>query len=135
MQDELRNKISHPNSICFEVTETATIANIGQAQKFIHSIKSLGCRFALDDFGSGLSSFSYLKELDVDFLKIDGSFVRDMLNDKKDHSIVKAITQLGHSMEIQTIAEYVEDDDIMQAVKDIGVDFGQGYGIGRPGPL
>jgi len=123
-----------PAKICFEVTETAAIANITHAQKFIHAVKKLGCCFALDDFGSGLSSFSYLKELDVDFLKIDGAFTRDILTDQKDLSIVEAITQLGKSMGILTIAEFVENDEIMQKITDIGVGFGQGYGIQPPHP-
>lgn len=123
-----------PTNICFEVTETAAIANISQAQKFIHAVKKLGCSFALDDFGSGLSSFSYLKELEVNFLKIDGAFTRDILTDQKDLSIVEAITQLGKSMGIQTIAEFVENDEIMQKVTEIGVGYAQGYGIQIPQP-
>ena len=124
-----------PTTICFEVTETAAIANITKAQKFIRSIKALGCRFALDDFGSGLSSFSYLKDLDVDYLKIDGSFIRDIQHDNNNSSIVEAITQLGKSMGILTVAEFVENDEIIKIIKEIGVDFGQGYGIDKPKPL
>jgi len=135
VENELQRNISDPTQICFEVTETAAITNINQAQKFIHAIKELGCRFALDDFGSGLSSFSYLKDLEVDYLKIDGAFIRDVTHDSKDRSIVEAITQVGRSMGIKTIAEYVEDDDIIKIIKEIGVDFGQGYGIQRPEQL
>ena len=135
VENELQRQIQDPTQICFEVTETAAIANISQAQKFIHAIKSLGCRFALDDFGSGLSSFTYLKELEVDYLKIDGAFIRDVTHDRKDRSIVEAITQVGRSMGISTIAEYVENDEIIKIIKEIGVDFGQGYGIERPKQL
>ena len=135
VQDQLTREMLDPAKICFEITETAAIANITQAQKFIHAVKALGCRFALDDFGSGLSSFTYLKELDIDFLKIDGAFVRDILHDQKDHSIVEAITQLGRAMKMQTIAEFVESDEIMEKIKEIGVDYGQGYGIQKPKPL
>jgi len=135
VQDSLSRELLDPARICFEITETAAIANIARAQKFIHEIKTLGCRFALDDFGSGLSSFTYLKELEVDYLKIDGSFVKDIMTDKKDHSIVEAITQLGRSMGIQTIAEYVENRKIMSVISKIGVDYGQGYGIEHPTPF
>ena len=135
VQNQFTKETLDPARICFEVTETAAIANIAKAQKFIHSIKALGCHFALDDFGSGLSSFAYLKELDIDFLKIDGSFVRDIMHDKKDYAIVEAITQLGRSMDILTIAEFAENDEILNKIKEIGVDFAQGYGIQRPKPL
>ena len=135
VQDQLTREALDPRRICFEVTETAAIKNIAKAQRFIHAVKELGCMFALDDFGSGLSSFSYLKALDIDFLKIDGAFVRDMVDDKKDCSIVEAITQLGRSMGIQTVAEFVENDGILEKLREIGVDYAQGYGIARPGPL
>jgi diguanylate cyclase (GGDEF)-like protein/PAS domain S-box-containing protein len=135
IQEQLSRTMLDPLKVCLEVTETAAIANISQAQKFIHSIKSLGCRFALDDFGSGLSSFTYLKELDVDFLKIDGAFVRDVVHDRKDCSIVEAMNQIGRAMGIQTIAEYVENDEIMKKVIELGVDYAQGFGIEKPKPL
>jgi diguanylate cyclase (GGDEF)-like protein/PAS domain S-box-containing protein len=125
----------NPDCICFEVTETATITNLHMARKLMAEIKALGCWFALDDFGSGLSSFEYLKNLPVDYLKIDGCFVRDMVNNKIDHAMVAAINQIGHVMGIQTIAEFVENDQIMHKLKKLGVDYAQGYAISRPTPL
>ena len=121
-----------PDFICFEVTETAAITNLHMTRKLMAEIKALGCWFALDDFGSGLSSFEYLKNLPVDYLKIDGCFVRDMVNNKIDHAMVAAINQIGHVMGIQTIAEFVENDEIMQKLRKIGVDYAQGYAISRP---
>jgi diguanylate cyclase (GGDEF)-like protein len=124
-----------PEKICFEITETAAIANFDVAMEFISSIKKLGCRFALDDFGSGLSSFAYLKKLPVDLLKIDGQFVKDMINDPIDFEIVKSIKGIGHAMNMDIIAEYVENEKIFSSLKLLGVDFAQGFGIGKPMPL
>lgn len=121
--------------ICFEITETAAINSLIQAAQLIHAIKAMGCRFALDDFGSGLSSFAYLKHLPVDYLKIDGSFVRDMVEDSIDRAIVAAMNKVGHLMGIQTIAECVETAAIVEMLKSLGVDYAQGYSIGRPRPL
>jgi diguanylate cyclase (GGDEF)-like protein/PAS domain S-box-containing protein len=121
--------------ICFEVTETAAIANLGAAMRFFSTLKGLGCRFALDDFGTGLSSFSYLKNLPVDFLKIDGQFVRNMAIDPIDHAMVKSINEIGHLMGLQTIAEFVESDQILAELRVIGVDYAQGYAIGKPQPF
>jgi diguanylate cyclase (GGDEF)-like protein/PAS domain S-box-containing protein len=135
VQEQLTREMLDPSQFCFEVTETAAITNITRVRHFIKAIKDLGCRFALDDFGSGLSSFAYLKELPVDFLKIDGSFVRDITRDQKDYSIVESISRLGHSLGIKTVAEFVEDEDILSYVKNIGIDYAQGYGVGRPEPL
>jgi len=121
--------------ICFEITETAAISNLSTAIKFISTLKEFGCRFALDDFGSGLSSFGYLKNLPVDHLKIDGMFVKNIIDDPIDHAMVKSINEIGHVMGMQTIAEFVENDAIKCMLKDIGVNYGQGYGIGKPQPF
>jgi len=121
--------------ICFEITETAAISNIVSAKKFISTLKELGCRFALDDFGSGLSSFAYLKNLPVDYLKIDGMFVKDIIDDPIDHAMVKSINEVGHVMGMKTIAEFVENDEIKGMLREIGVNYAQGYGIDIPMPL
>jgi diguanylate cyclase (GGDEF)-like protein/PAS domain S-box-containing protein len=121
--------------ICFEVTETAAITNLNKATEFIKMLKEFGCRFALDDFGSGLSSFGYLKNLPVDFLKIDGMFVKNIVDDPIDHAMVKSINEIGHVMGMETIAEFVENDEIKGMLREIGVDFAQGYGIAKPTPF
>lgn len=121
--------------VCFEITETAAILNLDNARQFILALKKLGCTFALDDFGSGLSSFAYLKTLPVDFVKIDGFFVRDIVKDSVDHAMVKAINDMAHAMDKQTIAEFVEDREILEMLVDLGVDYVQGYGIAQPVPL
>jgi diguanylate cyclase (GGDEF)-like protein len=118
--------------VCFEITETAAIANIGLAADFIREIKRTGCRFSLDDFGSGLSSYSYLKHLPVDFLKIDGMFVRDIVNNANDFAVVKSINEIGHFMGMKTIAEHVESAEILERLRQIGVDYAQGNGVERP---
>jgi diguanylate cyclase (GGDEF)-like protein/PAS domain S-box-containing protein len=120
------------HKICFEVTETAAIANLSYAIKFINSLKEQGCSFSLDDFGSGLSSFAYLKNLPVDYLKIDGFFVKDILDDKVDLAMVKAINEVGHVMGKKTIAEFVENEEIFNLLNELGVDYAQGYGISKP---
>jgi diguanylate cyclase (GGDEF)-like protein/PAS domain S-box-containing protein len=124
-----------PERFCFEITETAAIGNLKQATGLITELKKSGCRFALDDFGSGLSSFTYLKYLPVDYVKIDGSFVRDMVVEPIDHAMVAAINQVGHTMGIQTIAEYAESEAIVAQLKALNVDYAQGYAIGSPRPL
>ncbi|MFT5738704.1 MAG: diguanylate cyclase (GGDEF)-like protein/PAS domain S-box-containing protein [Gammaproteobacteria bacterium] len=127
------NKYSiSPDRLCFEVTETAAISNLKSATRFIEQLKARGCCFALDDFGSGLSSFGYLKNLPVDYLKIDGMFVKDMVDDPIDCSMVKSINDIGQVMGMETIAEFVENDEIKQMLIEIGVDCVQGYGIGKP---
>ncbi len=122
-------------SICFEITETAAIANLSRAAGHISELKKLGFRFALDDFGSGLSSFGYLKSLPVDYLKIDGSFVKDIVDDPIDRTMVRSINEVGHIMGKRTIAEYVESDEVLEVLRKIGVDYAQGYGIAEPQPL
>jgi Amt family ammonium transporter len=124
-----------PRRVCFEITETAAIAKLTNAVALISRLKQRGFLFALDDFGSGLSSFGYLKNLPVDFLKIDGSFIKDIVDDPIDRAMVRSINDLGHLMGKQTIAEYVEDEKILNVVRDLGVDFAQGYWISRPRPL
>jgi len=119
-------------TFCFEVTETAAIANLKQANEFLSSLRSRGCKIALDDFGSGLSSFAYLKELPIDYLKIDGLFVKDIAIDNIDRAFVESINQIGQVMGLETIAEFVENTDIMKILTDIGVDYAQGYGIHKP---
>jgi diguanylate cyclase (GGDEF)-like protein/PAS domain S-box-containing protein len=118
--------------VCFEITETAVIANLNKARHFIHALREIGCRFSLDDFGSGLSSFGYLKNLEVDFLKIDGMFVKAIVNNKIDRAMVESINNVGHVMGLHTIAEFAENDDIINMLKEIGVDYAQGYGVARP---
>ena len=128
----------YPNlttKICFEITETAAISNLESARRFIKELKSIGCRFALDDFGSGLSSFGYLKKLPVDFLKIDGCFVRDIVDDPVDLAMVRSINDIGHLMGTKTIAEFVENDEVKELLQQLGVDYVQGYGIAKPLPL
>jgi diguanylate cyclase (GGDEF)-like protein/PAS domain S-box-containing protein len=122
-------------SICFEITETAAIANLDKAQRFIEEIRALGCRFSLDDFGAGMSSFAYLKHLPVDFLKIDGGFVKDMADDPIDRAMVEAINSVGHVMGKRTIAEFVDSDRVMAVLREIGVDYAHGYGVAKPKPF
>ena len=118
--------------ICFEITETAAIASYSQANRFIHALKELGCKFALDDFGTGLSSFGYLKHFPVDFLKIDGSFVKEILHDPIDREMVRSINEIGHLTGKQTIAEFAENSEIITMLRGMGVDYAQGYGVSEP---
>ena len=118
--------------ICFEITETAAIASYSQANRFIHALKEIGCRFALDDFGTGLSSFGYLKHFPVDFLKIDGSFVKEILHDPIDREMVRSINEIGHLTGKQTIAEFAENAEIITMLRGMGVDYAQGYGVSEP---
>jgi diguanylate cyclase (GGDEF)-like protein/PAS domain S-box-containing protein len=118
--------------ICFEITETAAIASYSQANRFINALKELGCKFALDDFGTGLSSFGYLKHFPVDFLKIDGSFVKEILHDPIDREMVRSINEIGHLTGKQTIAEFAENEEIITMLRGMGVDYAQGYGVAEP---
>ena len=124
-----------PQCICFEITETSAIANLSRAVIFMQRLKAIGCYFALDDFGSGLSSFAYLKNLPVDFLKIDGAFVKDIDTDPIARAMVASINTIGHEMGLKTVAEFVESQAILDCLRAIGVDFTQGYFLGRPQPL
>ncbi|MBV6417885.1 MAG: hypothetical protein CMLOHMNK_02661 [Steroidobacteraceae bacterium] len=137
--DELVSRIEAsglpPASLCFELTESATIANLARAEVLMRRLRKLGCGVALDDFGTGLSSLAYLRQLPVSMLKIDGSFVRDILRDVRSESLVQAVAQLARSMQMVTVAEYVETDPIRERIAALGVDYGQGFSIGRPVPL
>jgi diguanylate cyclase (GGDEF)-like protein/PAS domain S-box-containing protein len=124
-----------PNMVCFEVTETVAVKNLDSAINFIRTLKESGFRFALDDFGSGISSFGYLKNLPLDYLKIDGMFVKNIVEDPIDYAIVKSIKEIGHLMGMKTVAEYVENDEVKVMLTAIGIDYGQGYGLGKPKPL
>ncbi|WP_180970663.1 EAL domain-containing protein [Burkholderia sp. WAC0059] len=121
--------------VCFEITETAAIINLQRAVALIERLRAQGCRFSLDDFGVGMSSFNYLKHLDVDYLKIDGSFIRGIVDSPLDQAIVRAINEIAHAAGKETIAEFVENEAIIRTIVDIGVDFAQGYGVGMPTPL
>lgn len=135
LKEQLKILGKNSKRICFEITETAAINNLTAAGTFIAEVKQFGCRFALDDFGCGLSTFGYLKNLQVDYLKIDGLFVKGIVDDPIDHAMVKAINEIGHVMGMQTIAEFVENDGIKGMLREIGVNYAQGYGIHKPQPL
>jgi diguanylate cyclase (GGDEF)-like protein/PAS domain S-box-containing protein len=135
IQQELKEFNIPPNLICFEITETAAISNLSRAAQFIREMKKLGCRFALDDFGTGVSSFAYLKNLPVDYIKIDGAFVGNIVNDRIDHAMVAAINQIGHEMGIETIAESAESNAIVDRLRSLGVDYAQGFVLGKPRPV
>ncbi|MEH2129495.1 MAG: EAL domain-containing protein [Nostoc sp.] len=124
-----------PHCICFEITETVAIANLNKGKQFIESLQRMGCSFALDDFGVGMSSFAYLKSLPVDYLKIDGSFIRNIIENPVDNAIVTAMTHISSVMGIKTIAEFVENDAILERIRALGIDYAQGNGIALPRPL
>ena len=129
---QLRELKLPKGAVCFEITETAAISNLSRVVHFMNALKKLGCKFSLDDFGSGLSSFTYLKNLPVDYLKIDGQFIRNVADDHIDESMVVAISQVGHAMGIETIAERVETKKVLDKLGSLGIEFAQGYYIARP---
>ena len=120
------------NRICFEITETGTISNMIKAGDFVRQLKNIGCRFAIDDFGTGLASHNYLRELPVDLLKIDGTFISKIHENDRDYAMVKSINDLAHFLGQETIAEFVENDAIIEKLREIGVDYLQGWGVGKP---
>ena len=124
-----------PGALCFELTEAAAMTGLAAATRFIKELKARGCRFSLDDFGSGMSSFMFLKNLPVDFLKIDGQFVHNVIQDPIDRSMVEAIARIGNAMGIATIAERVDSPDVLQRLAEIGVQYAQGNYISAPQPI
>jgi EAL domain-containing protein (putative c-di-GMP-specific phosphodiesterase class I) len=135
VRDQLSRHDLPPESLCFEITETAAIANLAQAAHFIRELKGLGCWFALDDFGSGMSSFGYLQSLPVDYLKIAGAFLRHIEDDPVEYAMVEAINRVGHVMRLKTVAEGVETTETLETLRQLGVDYAQGYAISEPVPL
>ena len=137
--DFVKNKFSQykvkPEQICFEITETVAITNLNKAISFISDFRTIGCSFALDDFGTGLSSFGYLKNLQVDYLKIDGAFIKRIDENKIDYAMVESINNIGHVIGLKTIAEYVENQDSLDLLKNIGIDYVQGYFVHKPEPI
>ncbi|MDH3689561.1 MAG: EAL domain-containing protein [Gammaproteobacteria bacterium] len=133
--DELERTEASPRNICIEITETAVIANLSRAMDFIAKLKHMGCKFALDDFGSGLSSFAYLKNLEVDILKIDGLFIKNVVGDPLGLAMVRSINEVGQTLGKKTIAEFVETSDVLEVVEDIGVDYAQGNYFSAPQPI
>jgi EAL domain-containing protein (putative c-di-GMP-specific phosphodiesterase class I) len=124
-----------PQSICFELSETAAVTNLASAMRFTDALKALGCRFSLSQFGTSLNTYAYLRNLKVDYLKIDGSLVRDIVDDPIDRAVVGSISHIAHVMGIQTIAEHVEDITVLEVLKELGIDYAQGYAIAKPLPL
>lgn len=133
--DHVKASNLEPGQLCFEITETAAIANREAAIQFMNTMRAIGCRFALDDFGAGLSSFAYLRDLPVDILKIDGSFVKELASSKVAESMVAAIAQVAKVMDLETIGEFVETEAVRDGLIRLGVDYGQGFLLGRPRPL
>ncbi len=133
--DHFEKSGASPQKVCFEITETAAIGNMFRATEFMQKFKVMGCRFSLDDFGSGMSSYGYLRKLPVDYLKIDGSFVKNMANDEGDRAVVRSINEIGHFLGKKTVAEYVHDDATRQLACEIGVDYLQGWAIEKPKPI
>lgn len=135
LEDALRRTTIPTTALCFEITETVAVANFARVREVMQRLQNFGCRFALDDFGSGMSSFSYLKNLPVDSLKIDGALVRNIVEDAADLTMVEAIARIGRALGLRTVAEFVESDAILDKLRAVGVDYAQGYAIHRPAPL
>jgi EAL domain-containing protein (putative c-di-GMP-specific phosphodiesterase class I) len=139
LPDYVREQLTHHHApgdmLCLEITETAAIANLNQASRQIAELKRLGCLVALDDFGSGMSSFTYLKTLPVDFLKIDGGFIRTLADDQVNRAMTEAINRVAHVMTIQTIAESAESDSVVAILRELGIDHAQGYALAMPRPI
>jgi diguanylate cyclase (GGDEF)-like protein len=133
--DELISHDLATGAICFEITETAAISNLSRVAHFMNEVKKHGCEFSLDDFGSGLSSFTYLKNLPVDYLKIDGHFIRNITDDRIDQAMVKAITDVGNALGIRVVAEHVETREVLETLASIGVEFAQGFLFAEPAPV
>jgi EAL domain-containing protein (putative c-di-GMP-specific phosphodiesterase class I) len=132
VRDQLSRHNLPPETLCFEITETAAIANLAQAAHFIRELKAMGCWFALDDFGSGMSSFAYLQSLPVDHLKIAGAFLRHIDSDPVEYAMVEAINRVGHVMRLKTVAEGVENLETLETLRKLGVDYAQGFAISEP---
>jgi EAL domain-containing protein (putative c-di-GMP-specific phosphodiesterase class I) len=135
IRHELSESGIDASNLVLEVTETAAVENITEAQDFVKTLQALGCRFALDDFGTGVSSFYLLKHLAVDYLKIDGAFVRDLPRSVVDRHLVQAMADVAQRLGVKTIAEYASDEETVGLLRKYGVDYAQGYHIGRPGPV
>jgi diguanylate cyclase (GGDEF)-like protein/PAS domain S-box-containing protein len=135
LKDQIERHGMPPQALCLEITETSAIANLNKASQFMRELSGLGCRFALDDFGSGMSSFAYLKDLPVHYLKIDGAFVRNMDRNPVNQAMVEAIARIASVMGIETVAEFVEDRALIERLAVLGVDYAQGYGIHVPAPM
>ncbi len=135
LKEQIASSRIPPQALCFEITETVTIYNLQRAASFMRELKAIGCCISLDDFGSGMSSFGYLKTLPIDYLKIDGNLVKNIANDLTDFAMVESINRIGHIMGLRTIAEFVENDAILVKLREIGVDFAQGFGLHKPESL
>jgi EAL domain-containing protein (putative c-di-GMP-specific phosphodiesterase class I) len=132
IEEELEHRDVPASALCFEITESAAVSNLDKAQAFIDRLRDLGCKISLDDFGAGLSSFAYLKNFNVDTLKIDGGFIRDITENRISESMVAAITQVAKVMELKTVAEYVETEEARELLVSLGVDYAQGHIVGKP---
>jgi EAL domain-containing protein (putative c-di-GMP-specific phosphodiesterase class I) len=135
IEEEIRESGLPASCLAFEITESAAVSNFGKAQDFIDRLHALGCSISLDDFGAGLSSFAYLKNFNVNTLKIDGGFIRDITDNRISESMVAAITQVAKVMELETVAEFVESDETRDLIVSLGVDYAQGHAIGKPRPM